>query len=974
MTIRNELLEEILAATGGGGGGVPTPAPGVLADNEMVKANVGGTAIVGTGDTNSDTEVDFGAKDVKTTGTMTSGTGTFILGEAIATSAAGENITTTNLVSGEHFNPVWIEQTENIPKGRVTLGVEQELTQEASKADILINPSWQSDPIVDWRVVKLTFETDTTITNAVFKVTKGGADFYSARLGTLTANVEKTIDLTDPSTPENVPAEAFVGDAYIVSVSSVDGDVRLKGSTANALPFFKVGFFYFVDNRIADINAEDFGQLENPMSMMSSAPIGLAIKTGVERDGVSQPDHPLNSPSDTHLISITNENQAVQINGVILEHTGLWEGTIITLTTAQGSTTTVTTMLNNTNTITFNQSVIASANEVFTIFVDGSKGSSGGGAQTELRLEGKLDPSFEPYFQLRVTDVRLSQIDPDLRTQSRTIAVGYNQQGYQAQIGGGLIVGQGWVDGSTGTASLTPAIDPVDNVITLESRDNDSGGISQMSKPIDAADFQDLFDFGGQITYRVRSITEDGVTSASTGLGFSAASDPGWKGGSRGRWLLNFGVNAGGIQTFTPQGGTKVITGIVDDYIEVILVIPPGSMNTDIYVNGVFDQTYDFSTQGSNTSYDDAYIFGSGGTSAISRDANLRITELTTFTTSATLPFTKAQIELNLVGALPYGVFRDWVIIIPDDDVEFGSASTTQLSNYGSVTLTRAGDEVTFNGQDEMTIMGPGSFIAAQVNVDPDSPDKRYQIAFQGEASQTASSFNTAGIASPSFQRLERLALIAVRQQNSEDVTLNPDSVTNDTIQLVGQRIQAFLATDVKDGVMSKADKAKLDALTPNTERLSTIMSVDLVLSGSEQQIPFDPAQTSRAEDITVNAGGSFTIANDGYYTGALTLFVDKSGGAGANMSIWVEVKPLSTGIWELSSSAMSNPIIYDDGGQPVALTSSIDALAGDEFRVMILLNAGVATLTTESNTVALGSINNYAASLSVSKVGPVTP
>ena len=206
-------------------------------------------------------------------------------------------------------------------------------------------------------------------------------------------------------------------------------------------------------------------------------------------------------------------------------------------------------------------------------------------------------------------------------------------------------------------------------------------------------------------------------------------------------------------------------------------------------------------------------------------------------------------------------------------------------------------------------------------------------------------------------------------------------------------------------GVMSSEDKAKLDGVEAlaevnnisgddatdltdggettlhthpssggTTERLSTIMSADLILSGSEQQIPFDPAQTSRAEDITVNPSGSFTMANDGYYTGALTLFIDKPGGAGANMSIWVEVKPLSTGVWELSSSAMSNPIIHDDGGQPVALTSSVDALAGDEFRVMILLNAGTATLTTGSNTVALGTINNYAASLSVSKVGPVTP
>lgn len=157
-------------------------------------------------------------------------------------------------------------------------------------------------------------------------------------------------------------------------------------------------------------------------------------------------------------------------------------------------------------------------------------------------------------------------------------------------------------------------------------------------------------------------------------------------------------------------------------------------------------------------------------------------------------------------------------------------------------------------------------------------------------------------------------------------------------------------------------------------ERLSTIMSADLVLSGSEQQIAFDPAQTSRSVGFTVNAGGSFTMTNDGYYFGTLALFVDKSGGAGANLSIWIEIKPLSTGIWQLSSPGMSNPIVYDDGGQPVALTGSVDALAGDEFRIMIKENSGSATLTTESKVVALGTINNYAAALTVYKVGPVTP
>lgn len=171
--------------------------------------------------------------------------------------------------------------------------------------------------------------------------------------------------------------------------------------------------------------------------------------------------------------------------------------------------------------------------------------------------------------------------------------------------------------------------------------------------------------------------------------------------------------------------------------------------------------------------------------------------------------------------------------------------------------------------------------------------------------------------------------------------------------------------------------KAKLLALPDGggtTERLTTVMSADLALSSSEQVIAFDPGQTLRSEDITVNAGGSFTVNNDGYYTGSLSMFVDKSGGSGADLSIWIEIKPLSTGVWELASPTAANPVVFNDGGIGVALNGTIDALAGDELRVMIKENSGSATLKTITKAVSLGSINTYAASLSAYRVGPITP
>lgn len=172
-------------------------------------------------------------------------------------------------------------------------------------------------------------------------------------------------------------------------------------------------------------------------------------------------------------------------------------------------------------------------------------------------------------------------------------------------------------------------------------------------------------------------------------------------------------------------------------------------------------------------------------------------------------------------------------------------------------------------------------------------------------------------------------------------------------------------------------DKDKLASL-PNgggtVSRLATVMSADLVLSGGEQQIPFDPAQTSRSVGFTVNPSGSFTLAGDGYYRGDMAIYVDKSGGAGVVLAIWVETKPLLTGVWKLASTGMSHPAVFDDGGLPVAMQGSIEGLAGDEFRIMIKELSGTGTLKSIEEVLSLGTVTQYAASLNVVRVGPVTP
>lgn len=86
---------------GSGGGGIPNPEAGVLSNNEMLKANVGGTEIVGTGDTNTATEVTFSNKDLYAkTGNFDAGTIDLV---GLSISERGGYLQTVSAVTGRTF-------------------------------------------------------------------------------------------------------------------------------------------------------------------------------------------------------------------------------------------------------------------------------------------------------------------------------------------------------------------------------------------------------------------------------------------------------------------------------------------------------------------------------------------------------------------------------------------------------------------------------------------------------------------------------------------------------------------------------------------------------------------------------------------------------------------------------------------------------------------------------------------------------
>lgn len=178
--------------------------------------------------------------------------------------------------------------------------------------------------------------------------------------------------------------------------------------------------------------------------------------------------------------------------------------------------------------------------------------------------------------------------------------------------------------------------------------------------------------------------------------------------------------------------------------------------------------------------------------------------------------------------------------------------------------------------------------------------------------------------------------------------------------------------------VRTKVNEVVSHANTFNN-RLSTVRSLDLVFDGNEQIIAFDPAQTSRAIGLGVNVAGNLLSSSDGYFQGALSLFIDKSGGV-LDISVWVEIKPVlahngyTAGVWNLASPGMSDPSVAADGGQSALLLSTVDILDGDEVRIKIQMDAGTGKLTSMSKVKALGTVTDFAASLTVISVGPITP
>jgi len=155
--------------------------------------------------------------------------------------------------------------------------------------------------------------------------------------------------------------------------------------------------------------------------------------------------------------------------------------------------------------------------------------------------------------------------------------------------------------------------------------------------------------------------------------------------------------------------------------------------------------------------------------------------------------------------------------------------------------------------------------------------------------------------------------------------------------------------------------------------RIDSYLSTDLTLDTAleEKVVVFDV--DIRSIGVTLS-GGEFTIPVDGRYHGHFTTQIDET--SDPTFLAWVEVKPLATGVWELSGGMIKTKI-KDDTFYTLNLDGTLELLEGDKVRVKTMIINGSpdkAILKGISQVVSLGTLTQPSATISIDWIGDLTP
>jgi hypothetical protein len=641
--------------------------------------------------------------------TIVSDPSTFRLGDAYSISSSGEDIINTNLATGDKYSSIKVKHGEVDAKEQVVVGVEKTIIPQSSKSDIVINPFWENSPSVDWRIVKLTFEVDTTITNVKLKITRLGKTIYTAKLGTLNANVETTIDLTVPN--NIVPIEGIFGKTYLFSLSSDDGDVRCKGTSVGEIPWFKVGFYQLKDRIIMNEDQTTFGKINQDFTSFSSQPSKFINYNGDLRNGVSQPTIAVSSSDQIIAETITNEANDVALLSMEISHNGNFDFVNMKVEATNGSFSQLVNLVDGLQTINFDETLIINASETFTITFDATNGISGdGGTTVQMSLDGIVGTPIDIYYVLKVRDLvthtTLTTNDVPTKFVEQFSA---RDERFFGELG--LPTDQGWTNTSTGSVQITLEHDLVNGIEQQVVYFNDTfnDGLIRVNKQLTAQDFINMRDYGFEFSATLKLRNVNGPFFM---MQASAADNPiapekrtyRFQPSRIGEYVrIQTIIPGGGAQYSEPLDGANGLPIVRNtDYFKVEIRSSGGLGTSKIYVNGV-DINLEAGFETSSSSITTSVLTTDGSTGGTDYESNVANFGATILTESPTKTLTAAAMGFETIEIITPKLARDFKIILPNGNPrKIGDEIKMIASNVGGKIILETEDinnpESLFNG------------------------------------------------------------------------------------------------------------------------------------------------------------------------------------------------------------------------------------------------------------------------------------
>jgi hypothetical protein len=163
------------------------------------------------------------------------------------------------------------------------------------------------------------------------------------------------------------------------------------------------------------------------------------------------------------------------------------------------------------------------------------------------------------------------------------------------------------------------------------------------------------------------------------------------------------------------------------------------------------------------------------------------------------------------------------------------------------------------------------------------------------------------------------------------------------------------------EGIETGAQKNDID-------QIKAVLTTDTVIDGTEQMLAFDTS--SEAQGLSMPSNGIFEVGRDGYYTGHINMYMWESGDP--DFIMWIECRDSGIDPWEFCGGQMVEFHVASDTGTTVPFNSNFNFVTGQQFRIMIKkISAGdSAELQTKTETVSLGTLTQYPASVTIFRAG----